>query len=69
LKQEKEEVLKQLRVTQYCVTAYENERDAFRVMFEEENVKIHREKEQLLTKQTAVKEVVNKALRSIPGLT
>jgi hypothetical protein len=48
LKQEKEEVLEQLRVARYCATAYENERNEFRVMLEEEKEKIQREKDQLL---------------------
>jgi hypothetical protein len=37
-------------------------------MFEEDKVKIHREKDQLLAKKTAVKEAVNKELFSMPGL-
>jgi hypothetical protein len=68
LKQEKEEVLEKLRVARYCVTAYENEKDEFWAMLEEDKVKIQREKDQLLAEQTVVKEAVNKALRSVPGL-
>jgi hypothetical protein len=60
--------LEQLRVAQYCVTAYENEKDEFWVMLEEDKVKIQREKDQLLIEKTAVKEVVRKELRSVPGL-
>jgi hypothetical protein len=37
-------------------------------MLEGDKVKIQREKDQLLVEQTAVKEVVRKALRSVPGL-
>jgi hypothetical protein len=37
-------------------------------MLEEENVKIQKEKYQLLAEQTTVKESVTKALRSMPGL-
>jgi hypothetical protein len=68
LEKEKEEILEQLRVARYCVTAYENEKDEFRVMLEEDKVKIQREKDQLLAEKTAVKEVVSKALRSVSGL-
>jgi hypothetical protein len=68
LKQEKEEVLEKLRVARYCVTAYENEKDEFWVMLEEDKVKIQREKDQLLAEKTAVKEAVNKTLHSVPGL-
>jgi hypothetical protein len=68
LKQEKEEVLEQLRVVRYYVTTYENEKDEFRAMLKEEKAKIQREKDQLLLEQTAVKEVVNKALLFFPGL-
>jgi len=68
LKQEKEEVLEQLRVVWYYVTTYENEKDEFRAMLEEDKAKIQREKYQLLADQTAVKEAMNKTLRSVPGL-
>jgi hypothetical protein len=34
-------------------------------MFEEDNAKIQKEKDQLLTEKTAVKEAVTKALRSV----
>jgi hypothetical protein len=37
-------------------------------MLKEDKEKIQREKDQLLTQQTVVKEVVNKALRSVPRL-
>jgi hypothetical protein len=37
-------------------------------MLEEDKEKIQREKDQLLAEQTAVKEVVSRALRSVPGL-
>jgi hypothetical protein len=67
-KQEKEEVLEKLRVARYYVTAYENEKDEFWEMLEEDKEKIQREKDQLLAEQTTVKEVVNKALLSMPGL-
>jgi hypothetical protein len=52
----------------YCVTAYENEKDEFWVMLEEEKVNIHREKDQLIAKKTAVKEVVRRELHSVPAL-
>jgi hypothetical protein len=68
LKQEKEEILEKLRVARYCVTAYENEKDEFRAMLKEDKEKIQREKDQLLTEKTIVKEVVGRALRSVPGL-
>jgi hypothetical protein len=68
LKKEKEEVLEKLRVARYCVTAYENEKDEFWVMLEEDKEKIQREKDQLLAEKTVVKEVVRRALRSVPGL-
>jgi hypothetical protein len=42
LKKEKEEILEKLRVAWYCVTAYENEKDEFRVMLEEDKAKIQR---------------------------
>ena len=38
-------------------------------MLEEDKEKIQREKDQLLADQTVVKEVVNKALHSMPGMT
>ena len=68
MKQEKEEDLEQLRVAWYYVTAYENERDEFQAMLEEEKVKIQREKDQFLTEQIAIKEAVNKELHSVSGL-
>jgi hypothetical protein len=37
-------------------------------MFKEENEKIQKEKDQLLTKQNVIKEAVTKALHSVPGL-
>jgi hypothetical protein len=40
LKQEKEEVMEQLRVAQSCANTYEKEKDEIRAMFEEEKVKI-----------------------------
>jgi hypothetical protein len=61
--------LDQLRVARYCATAYENEREAFQVKLKEDNVKIKREKDQLLVEKTAVKEVVNKELCSVIGST
>jgi hypothetical protein len=48
LEKEKEEILEKLRVAQYCVTTYENEKDEFWAMLEEDKVKIQREKDQLL---------------------
>ena len=68
LKKEKEEVLEKLWVAQYCVTAYENDKDEFQAMLEEETVKLWREKDQLLVEKTAVKEAVSKALHSVSGL-
>jgi hypothetical protein len=50
------------------VTAYENKKDEFWAMLKEDKVKIQREKDQLLTEKTAVKEVVRRTLRSMPGL-
>jgi hypothetical protein len=44
----------------YCVTAYENEKDEFQAMLEEEKEKIQREKDQLLIEKTIFKEEVNK---------
>jgi hypothetical protein len=55
LKQEKEEVLEKLRVAWYCVIAYENEKDEFRAMLEEDKENIQREKDQLLAEQTVGK--------------
>jgi hypothetical protein len=40
----------------------------FRAMFEEDKAKIQKEKDQLLTEKTVVKEAVTKALRSVSGL-
>jgi hypothetical protein len=37
-------------------------------MLEEDKEKIQREKDQLLTEKTVVKEVVRKSLHSVPGL-
>jgi hypothetical protein len=68
LKQEKEEVLEKLRVARYCVTTYENEKEEFQAMLQEDKVKLQREKDQFLAEQTTVKEAVNKACRSVPGL-
>jgi hypothetical protein len=48
LNKEKEEFLEKLRVAWYCVTAYENEKDEFWTMLEEDKVNIQREKDQLL---------------------
>jgi hypothetical protein len=44
------------------------EKDEIRAMFEEDKEKIQKEKDQLLTEQTMVKEVVTKALFSVSGL-
>jgi hypothetical protein len=60
LKQAKEESLEQRRV------AHE-EKDDLRAKFEEDREQIHREKYQLLAEQTAVKEAVARALRSVSG--
>jgi phosphopantetheinyl transferase (holo-ACP synthase) len=51
-----------------CVTTYEKEKDEIWAMFEEDKAKIQKEKDQLLAEQTAVKEAVTKALRSVSGL-
>jgi hypothetical protein len=56
LKQEKEEVLEKLRVAWYCVTTYENEKEEFQAMLQEDKVKLQREKEQFLAEWTMVKE-------------
>jgi hypothetical protein len=69
MKKEKEEISEKLRVAQYYVTAYENERDEFREMLEEDEAHILREKNQLLIEKTASKEVVRKELLSVPGST
>jgi hypothetical protein len=53
---------------QYCVTAYENEKHDFWVMLEEGKEKIQREKDQLLPEHTVVKEVVGRALHSVPSM-
>jgi hypothetical protein len=68
LKQEKEEVLEKLRVARYSVTAYENEKEQFQAMIQEEKAQLQREKEQLLTEWDTVKEAVNKSCRSVLGL-
>jgi len=68
LKKDKEEILEQLRVVRYCVTAYENEKDEFQAMLEEDKEKIQREKDQLLKENTTVKEFVRKELCFVPGL-
>jgi hypothetical protein len=60
--------LEKLRVARYCVTTYENEKDEFWEMLEEDKVKIQREKDQLLIEHNTVKEVANKELRYVPGL-
>jgi len=61
LKKEKEEALEKLWVAQ-------QEKDDMRVKFEEDREQIHREKDQLLVKQIAVKETVARALRSMSRL-
>ena len=61
MKQEKEEVLGQLRVAQ-------KDKYEIRVVFEEDKENIQKEKDQLITEQTMVKEVVTKALFSVSGL-
>jgi D-alanine-D-alanine ligase-like ATP-grasp enzyme len=60
LKQEKEEVLEKLRVARYCVTAYENEKDEFQAMVQEEKVS-YRKKRTSCSEKAMVKEVVNKS--------
>jgi chromosome segregation ATPase len=67
LKKEKEEVLEKLRVARYCVTTYENEKDEFQAMLEEKAKDTER-KGPVAHRETAVKEVVRKALHSVPGL-
>jgi hypothetical protein len=61
LKQEKEEVLEKLQLAQ-------KEKYEIRAMYKEDNVKMQKEKDQLLVEQTAVKGEVTKALCSVPGL-
>jgi hypothetical protein len=61
LNKEKEEALEQLRAVQ-------KEKYEIRAMYEEDNVKMKKEKYQLLAEQTAVKEAVTKSLRSVSGL-
>ena len=68
MKQEKEEILDQLRVAWYCVTTYENKKDEFWAMLEEDKEKIQREKDQLLAEEAATKEVVSRSLLSVPCL-
>jgi chromosome segregation ATPase len=68
LKKEKEDILEQLQFAWYCVTVYENERDEFWAMLEGDKAHIQKEKDQLLAEHTAVKEVMRKSLRSMPGL-
>ena len=46
----------------------QQEKDDLQIKFEEDKGKIHKEKEQLLTKQVGVKEVVHKALHSVTSL-
>jgi hypothetical protein len=52
----------------YCVTSYENEKDEFWAMLEEDKVNIHRKKDELLIEKIAVKEVVSRSLRFVPSL-
>jgi hypothetical protein len=47
---------------------YENEKHEFRAMLEEDKEKLQREKDQILTEQTTVKQVVSKSLLSMSGL-
>jgi hypothetical protein len=54
LKQEKEKVLEKIRVAQSCVTIDKKEKDEIQAMLEEDNAKIQKEKDQLLTEQTVV---------------
>jgi hypothetical protein len=61
LKKEKEEALEKLHVVQ-------QEKDDIRVKFEEEKEKMQKEKDQLLAKQTDVREEVTRALHSVLGL-
>jgi hypothetical protein len=61
LKKEKEEVLEKLQVAQ-------KQKYEIRAMFEEDKEKIQKEKDQLITEQTMVKEVVTKELFSVSGL-
>jgi hypothetical protein len=46
----------------------QQEKDEIRAMFEEDKAKMQREKDQLLTEKTVVKEAVTKELRSVSGL-
>jgi hypothetical protein len=50
------------------VTAYENKKDDFWMMLEEEKEKIKREKDHLLIEKTPVKQVVRRTLHSVPCL-
>jgi hypothetical protein len=61
LKQAQEEVIKQRRATQ-------QEKDSIQAKFEEDKVKIQKEKENLLAKHIGIEETVNKSFRSVTGL-
>jgi hypothetical protein len=61
LKQAQEEVIEQRRAAQ-------QEKDAIQEKFEEDRVKIQKEKEQLLAKQIGIEEAVNRAFHSVTGL-
>jgi hypothetical protein len=65
LKQEKDEALEQLRIVRYCVTAYENEKEEFQAMIQEEKSQLQREKEKFLTEWAMVKEAVSKSCHSM----
>jgi hypothetical protein len=61
LKQEKDEALEQLRIAWYCVTTYENEKEEFQAMIQEEKSQLQREKENFLIEQAMIKEAVSKS--------
>jgi hypothetical protein len=68
LKQEKYEVLAQLRAAQDNVAAQESEKAELQVKLQEEKSQLQREKEQALAERAMVKEAVSKACHSVPGL-
>jgi len=61
LKKAHEEIIEQRQATQ-------QEKNALQEKFEEDRAKIQKEKEQLLTKQIWIEEVVNRAFHFVTGL-
>jgi hypothetical protein len=68
LKQEKEEILAQLRATHDNVVAHGSDKAELQAKHQEEKSQLQKDKEKLLAEQTMVKEAVDKACHFVRGL-